>query len=88
MAERHISLQKPFVSGDVKDWFQRFEICSAANEWRAEDQAKKLPTLLEGEVLAVWLEVTAKQQINYKTTKKEIQNAIIPMGFVSLEEFL
>ena len=87
MVERHISLPKPFSSGDAKDWFQRFEICSAANGWKAEDQAIKLPTLLEGEALAIWLELTEEQRKDYEIAKKEIQNTIMPMGFVSLEEF-
>ena len=87
MAERHISLSKPFSSGDGKDWFQRFEICSVANGWKVEDKAIKLPTLLEGEALAVWLELTLEQHMDYETAKKEIQNTIMLMGFVSLEEF-
>ena len=49
MAERHISLPKPFASGDAKDWFQTFEIYLAANGWKAEDQAIKLQILLEGD---------------------------------------
>ena len=49
MAERHISLPKPFSGGDVKDWFQRFEICARANGWEAATKATRLPTLLEGE---------------------------------------
>ena len=52
-----------------------------------EDQAKKLLTLLEGEALAVWLELTTEQQNNYETTKKEIQNAMMLMGFVSLKDW-
>jgi len=82
MVERHISLPKPFLSGEAKDWFQRFEICVTANGWKEEDQAIKLPTLLEGEAR---LELMAKQQKNYSVTKREIQNVIMPMGFVSLE---
>ena len=87
MAEWHISLPKLFSSGDAKDWFQRFEICSAANRWKAEDQAIQLPTLLKGEALPIWLELTSKQQKDYEMAKKEIQNTIMLMGFVSLEEF-
>ena len=71
MAERHISLPKPFSSGDAKDWFLRFEICAKANGWKEEDQAVKLPTLLEGEALAIWLELTPEQQKDYSVTKKK-----------------
>ena len=62
MAERHISVPKPFASGDVTEWFQRFDICCKANGWNSETKALKLPTLLEGEALAVWLELTEEQQ--------------------------
>jgi len=38
---------------------------------------------LEGEMLAIWLELTAELKKDYEVTKKEIQNAIMLMGFVS-----
>ena len=87
MAGRHISLPQPFASGDVEDWFQRFDICARANGWDEEAKAKKLPTLLEGEALAVWLELTREQQDDYAVTKKEMEKAMLPMNFVSLDDF-
>ena len=50
-------------------------------------KALKLPTLLEGEALAVWLELSEKQQECYATAKEEICTALKPMEFVSLDEF-
>jgi len=41
-------------------------------EGRREDQTIKLPTLLEGEVFVIWLELTTEQQKDNKITKKEI----------------
>ena len=87
MAERHISLPTPFSSGDVKDWFQRFDICARANGWEAGTKAKKLPTLLEGGALAAWLELTYKQQEDYTKVKKAMEKAMMPMSFVSLDKF-
>ena len=87
MAERHISLPKLFSGGDVKDWFQRFEICARANGWEAATKATRLPTLLEGEALAIWLELSNEQQEDYKIAKEEIEKAMKPMGFVSLDDF-
>ena len=84
---RHISLPKPFASGDVNEWCQRFEICSKANEWNDGTMALKLPTLLEGEALAVWIELTEDQQKSYATAKKEMVAKMAPVGFVSLEDF-
>lgn len=47
----------------------------------------KLPTLLEGEALAIWLELTQDEQKDYVTAKKKIVDAIMPMSFVSLNDF-
>ena len=87
MADRHISLPKPFSSGDVKDWFQRYEICAKANGWNAAAKATRLPTLLEGEALAIWLELSGEQQEDYGVAKGEIEKAMRPMGFISLDDF-
>jgi len=50
-------------------------------------QAKNLPILVEGEALAVWLELTDDQQKYYVATKKAMEGAMMPMNFVSLDEF-
>ena len=64
-ASEHISLPRPFSEGDPNDWFQKYEICCVAYEWGHELKAKKLPTLLEGKAVAVWLELTTEQQGTY-----------------------
>lgn len=86
-SQRHVSVPKPFSSGDVSEWFQRFQICSRANKWNDETQALKLPTLLEGEALAVWLELTEAQQSSVAETKKKLIEKMMPMKFVSLDQF-
>jgi len=48
-------------------------------------RAAKLPTLLEGEALAVWFELTTKQQDDYSIAKKEI---MMPMGLYHLMSFI
>ena len=86
-ASKHISLPRPFSEGDPNDWFQKYEICCVANEWADELKAKKLPTLLEGEALAVWLELTTEQQGTYQTAKAKIVERMAPVRFVSFDEF-
>jgi len=86
-ANRHISLPKTFASGDVGEWFKRFEICCSANEWNDTTQAAKLPTLLEGEALAIWLELSEDTQKDYKEAKKKIVEKMAPQAFVSLDDF-
>ena len=49
--------------------------------------ALKLPTLLEGEALAVWLELSPDEQKDYAVTKKKIIDTIQPMSFISLDDF-
>ena len=66
MAERHVSIHKPFFTGDITERFQRFKICCKANSWNDETKAVKLASLLEGEALAVWLELSEEEQGDYK----------------------
>ena len=86
MTERHISIPKSFASGDANEWFSRYEICCKANRWNDATKTLKLPTLLEEEDLTVWLELSKEQQGCYATAK-EICTALMPMEFVSLDEF-
>ena len=87
MAERHVSLPRPFSSGNAHEWFQRFEIYCRANGWNAANQALKLPTLLEGEALTIWLELDEEEQKVYSAAKGKLLSAMMPMKFVALDEF-
>ena len=87
MADKHISLPKPFSSGSASDWPKTFVICSTANSWSDEMKAKKLPTLLEGEALAVWLEMEPDHQAKYIAACDTLIKKTSPEAFVSLDEF-
>ena len=82
-----ISVQKPFSSGDAAKWFLRFDICSAANNWKDEVKAMKLLTLLEGEALAAWLDLGEDDRKEYKTVRKLLVEALMPIGFTLLDKF-
>ena len=69
MAERHISLPKLFASGDANEGFKRFDICCKANRRAETTSAIKLPTLLEGKAIAIWLELNEEQQGDYAAAK-------------------
>ena len=86
-ADKHASVPKPLATGDASEWFIRFEICSKANEWDNAKMALKLPTLMEGEALAVWLDIAEGEQADYKVVKEKVVEKMKPMGFVALEEF-
>ena len=84
---KHISLPTPFSSGDPVEWFRQFEICCRANDWDDETKAKKLPTLLEGEAVAVWFDLSTEEQGTYKTAKEKIVEQMAPARFVTLADF-
>ena len=83
----HVTLPKTFDTGKASEWFQRLEICCRANGWDNDKMALKLTTLLEGEALTVWLELSPDEQKNYAVTKKKIIDAIQPMSCISLDDF-
>ena len=85
---RHISIPKSFSEGNTtREWFQRFEICCRANGWNDEMKALKLPTLLEGEALAVWMELSEEEQQDIARAKEKMIKKMAPTEFVSLEKF-
>ena len=83
----HISLPKSFITGDAVEWFQWFEIRNCANDCNDTKKALKPLTLLEGEALPIWVELTDNEQKDYAVTKKKIIDAIMPMPFISLADF-
>ena len=87
MAATHVSIPKSFSSGDAREWFQKFEICSDANGWDGAKKAKKLPTLLEGEALAAWMELTEEEKRDFGVAKEKLIRKLAPLEFVSLEQF-
>ena len=50
-------------------------------------EAKKLLTLLEGELLVVLLELLEELHASYKAAKAKIIKTIVPVYFVYLDDF-
>ena len=71
---KHICVPRPFESGNVIEWLNRFDICAKASGWDATVKAVKLPTLLEGEALAVWLDSTEEHQSDYLVTIDKLKS--------------
>ena len=44
--------------------------------------AIKLPTLLEGEALAIWLELSDEEQGTYDTAQENLITKMTPAGFI------
>jgi len=75
---KHITLPSSFSSGNISEWFVHFDIC---NGWDDETKALKLPTLLEGEALASWLELSEEQQSDFKGEDSFKNDTLAIYGF-------
>ena len=84
---KHISVPRPFESENITEWLGRFKICAKANGWDAAVKAVKLPTLLEGEALAVWLDFTKEEQSDYSVTVDKLKWKLAPMRFHRWKHF-
>ena len=76
-ADRHVSVPRVFSSGDFKEWLTRFNICAKSNGWDDEKKYVKIPTFLEGEALAVYLEMDEKKD-KFEHVVKELENNFHP----------
>ena len=47
----------------------------------------KLPTLLEGEALATWLDLSDDERKNYGIVKEKLTAAMVSTSFTTLEQF-
>jgi hypothetical protein len=89
-SEKHIALPKCFSGdSDFDEWIVKFEICAAANTWNSQTQAKKLPTLLEGDAPMVYLEVPEGQRNDYSVIKAALKKEFLPYEacFQAMAEF-
>ena len=68
---KHISVPRTFESGDIIEWLS----------WDTAVKAVKLLTLLEGEALAVWLDLTEEEQADYSVTVDKLRRKLAPSGF-------
>ena len=84
---KHVSLPSIFSTGSIAEWFVRFDICSKANGWNDKTKALKVPTLLKGEALAAWLELTEEEQADFKMVKEKLIGKMALLPFTALEEF-
>jgi len=84
---KHISLPRQLSEGEPMEWFQKYKICCDVNGWDDDMKAKKLPTLMEGEAFAIWLELTTEERASYTTSKTKIITRMAPVRFVSLDDF-
>ena len=53
-----------------------------ANAWDEKAKVLKLPTLLEGEALATWMELSEDEQGDYGAAKQKIIERMVPASFV------
>ena len=89
-SERHVALPKSFSGGpDFDQWIQKFEICGTANGWDTATQAKKIPTLLEGEALMTFLEISEDDKKDYTKIKDILTKEFLPeeSRFQAMKEF-
>ena len=57
------------------------------NDWDDTVKARKMPTLLEGEALVVYLDVSEDEKKDYKVARQKLIDRLAPMKFTSLDKF-
>ena len=62
-----VALPESFSDGDIEFWLRKFELCTAANEWKEDVMLKRLPTLLCGKAFAVFERLEEKDKESFKS---------------------
>ena len=50
-------------------------------------KTKKLPMLIKGKALVIWIELSAEEKASYTTSKAKIVAGMVPVQFMSLDDF-
>ena len=88
-AGSHFSIPKPFSSGDVVEWFQRFDLCSDANKWEDEVKAvyKNANTNGGRSTGSMAGPHGRNYKKDYETAKKQLIDGLMPIAFTLLDKF-
>ena len=78
IVDRTESRPKVFRDGNVSEWLQRFELCASVNKWN-EAKAERLATYLDGDALAVYLELQEEDKKDYEKVKTALLDAFHPV---------
>ena len=70
MAGVSLALPELLQDSDVKSWLRCFAVCAATNEWNAEKQLLRLPTLLHGQTWGIFDSMSTDQTDTYARLKK------------------
>lgn len=70
-----LAVPETFSDGDFGLWLRKFELCSTANGWKAEEMLKRLPTLLSGKAFAVFERLGDDKKESFKTLTEAINEA-------------
>ena len=73
-----ICVPGPLQHEDARSWFKRFELCAAANEWNSTKQLLRLPTLLRGQLWAIYESLGDDDKESYDKLKKTILDRLNP----------
>lgn len=74
----HISLPRVFSCGNFKEWLVRFKICATSNGWDTDKLHTKIATFLEGEALAVYLELTKAEKDKFDSIVDALEKNFHP----------
>ena len=82
---QHISLSISFSSGDLVEWFRRFEVRCHANIWNDKTKAKKLLTL---NLAGGWSyrSYNNRTKRTCSTAKSKIVEQMVPACFIALAD--
>lgn len=75
---KHVSVPRTFSAGNFREWLVRFNICAQSNGWDDGVLHNKIATFLDGEALAVYLELTDAERQKFSDITSALQKNFHP----------
>lgn len=75
---QNVSVPRTYSTGNFREWLTRFKICALSNGWDDSILHKKIAPFLEGEALAVYLELSDAQRENFSEITSALEKNFHP----------
>ena len=75
---QHVSVPRTYSTGNFREWLTRFKICALSNGWDDSILHRKIASFLEGEALAVYLELSDTQKEKFSEITSALEKNFHP----------
>ena len=73
-----LAIPTHFDDGNISEWFEKFRVCAASNQWDEAAQLRRLPPYFSGRAFAIFQRLTEAQRDTVEHLRVAMTEAFLP----------